>query len=117
MPTLREKALALYEQTAWQFHNQDTRLRTFTKVGPEYVFDLLSAAGPFVKERAKELVMRMVTKKWQISAAPHEGGKAANAALHITVEASDGKWHLYCKELPGSRLYIVDITPPNWKTR
>lgn len=112
MPTFKQRVLDNFVQRIRQYQPDEIPMvRVFAKVDPDYVYELLNGTRPFARERAKELLMQMATKRWQITAAPHEGGKSPDAALHISVQVmSRPPWHIYCKELAANRLYIFDIT-------
>lgn len=108
MPTFKQRVLDNFVQRIRQYQPDETPMvRLFAKVDPDYIYDLLNGTRPFARERAKELLMQMATKRWRITAAPYEGGKNPDAELHISVQVmSRPPWHIYCKELAAKMLYI-----------
>ena len=108
-PILRAKVLSKCDYTkskGRQFQEKNPILRTYQKMSPEMVYDLLENVTNNhnnAKIKAKQLLKHMSEYEWFISGTAHEGGlgdaqRKPDPVLHITLSVDRiGGCHLRCR--------------------
>ena len=110
MATVRELALINCKRKARQVLVKDAGLRTYQKVTPEIVLDLLENMRGPNKYKARELIHVLATRPWDIRSTVHEGGTAPTAPPHINVEVKNSRqYHLNCKAKRDESVYLTDV--------
>ena len=116
---LRAKVLSTYHHIR-QFQEINPILRTYQKISPEMVYDLLENVTNNhnnTKINAKQLLEHMSKYKWSISGTAHEGGlgnaqRKPDPVLHITLRLKMGEYHLRCRvpKWHSETFHIYEIT-------
>lgn len=98
-----------------QYHEQDTKRRTFAKLDQDSVFMLIERAPSSAHAMRIRLRADMNNKHWSLVATLHRGGKEnattpPDEELHFTLRFDHGGYHIRCREGADSKVYVFDIT-------